>query len=250
MATLDRRLGALATCVLLAAGTAYADEPTLTDPPNSPTCEQLPADCPGAQAQTEPAPPPPMAMVEPAIQKPWYDTIGYGLSLGGGVDGFVGDAFRDLTNTGGSWNLRFTAGTRSYLALELSYIGSAQGIDAIGLDNDAVLVGNGLQAALRINFLRNYVVQPFVYGGAAWRNYTLSNTIVNVSDVNDSDDVFEIPVGVGVAGYISGFMADLRAEYRAAWGNDLVPVLDEDDEGAIVGSADRWGVMADLGVQF
>ena len=250
MLTSNRLTGVLATCVMVAATTAYADEPMLTDPPSN-KCDQIAADCPSAQAQTEPAPPPPpMATEEPTVERPWYDRIGYGLSLGGGVDGFVGDALRSFTNTGGSWNLRFTAGTRSYLALEASYIGSAQSINAIGLDNGAVLVGNGLQAALRVNFLRNYVVQPFIYGGAAWRNYSLSDTIVNTSDVLDSDDVFELPVGIGLAGYISGFMADVRAEYRAAWGNDLIPSIANDDQGAIVGAGDRWGVTANIGMEF
>ena len=257
MPIFNRLNGALATCALVAAAsTAYADEPTLTNPPNSAQCEQLPADCPGAQAQTEPAPapqatpPPPMAMEEPVIERPWYERIGYGLSLGGGVSGFVGDVLRDATSVGGSWDVRLVAGTKQYLALEASYIGSAQSINAIGLDDDAILVGNGLQAALRVNFLRDYYVQPFILGGAAWRHYELSDVVINVSDVTDTDDVFELPVGVGLAGYISGFMADIRAEYRFAWGSDLVPNIEDLDEGAVASGMDRWGVTANVGMEF
>ena len=249
MVTFNRLNAALVTSVLLAASAAYADEPALTPGP----CE---LDCPAPQAQTEPAPapqatpPPPMAMEEPEIVTPWYERVGYGLSLGGGVSGFVSDAFRSETSVGGSWDVRLVAGTKQYLALEASYIGSAQSVNAIGLDDDAILVGNGLQAALRVNFLRNYYVQPFLYGGAAWRHYELSNVTINVSDVTDSDDVFEVPVGVGLAGYISGFMADVRAEYRAAWGNDLIPAFTGLDDGAVVGSMDRWGVTGNIGMEF
>lgn len=251
MLTLNRLTGALATCVLVAAtSAAFAGEPTLTDPPS-----KCPSDCPNAQAQTEPAPapqatpPPPMAMEEPAVERPWYDRIGYGLSLGGGVDDFVGSDIRNFTNVGGSWNLRFTAGTKSYLALEASYIGSAQSINVLGLDTNAVLVGNGLQAALRLNFVRHYVVQPFIYGGGAWRNYSLSNTIVNTSDVTNNANEFELPLGVGLAGYISGFMADIRGEYRFAWGDDLVPNIQANNSG-VSASLDRWGVTGNIGMEF
>ena len=254
MLTLNRLTGALATCVLVAATSAYADEPTLTDPPSK--CDKVPADCPGAQAQTEPAPapqatpPPPMAMEEPAVERPWYDRIGYGLSLGGGVDDFVGSEARDFTNVGGSWNLRFTAGTKSYLALEGSYIGSAQSINVLGLDTNAVLVGNGHPGCVAYQRRGNYVVQPFVYGGAAWRNYSLSNTVINTSDVTDNANEFEVPLGIGFAGYIHGFMADVRGEYRFAWGDELVPRIGLGDSGSIDTSLDRWGVTGNIGMEF
>lgn len=265
MPTFNRLHGALAACVLLAASSAYADDdPTLTDGPDeSAKCEQIPADCPSSTSTTttstetttpapapQATPPPPMAMEEPTYEAPWYERLGYGLSIGGGVDDFVGDALRGTTGVGGGWNVRFTAGTRSWLAIEASYIGSAQSIDAIGLDNDAVLVGNGLQGGIRLNVLQNYYVQPFIYGAAAWRHYDLSNDSFNTSDVRNDDDVFELPVGVGVAGYIQGFMADVRAEYRGAWGNDLIPAFSGDDDGSIVGSMDRWSVNGSLGMEF
>ena len=80
--------------MLVAASTAYADEPTLTDPPSN-KCDQIAADCPGAQAQTEPVPapqaiPPPPMGGGARIERPWYERVGYGLTLGGGVSGFVG----------------------------------------------------------------------------------------------------------------------------------------------------------------
>jgi len=274
MPALKRLRGSIATCVLLACGIAYADEqPTLTDPPNkNPTCEQENAACPQNQpstttttpspmtSQPEPQPtytptepqptytPPPPAHHYMGEERPWYETIGYGLAVTGGVDDFVSGDAHDTTSVGGDWGVRLTMGTNSFIAGELSYIGSAQSIDALGLDNSAVLVGNGAQGALRLNLTKmaSYV-QPFVYGGAAWRHYDLTNESFNTSDVSNHSDVFEVPVGVGVAGYIMGFMGDVRAEYRGAWGDEILPEPDRNNSNAIIGDMDRWAVTASLG---
>jgi hypothetical protein len=283
MQNLRRLNRVLTACVLVISAHAYGDdqEPTLTPdqqecPPSADqtTCPPPAQDqtmAPEQEQQTmapdQTAPqttttttttgyPPPVvqpgstAMGEEQYERPWYETMGIGLSVGGGVDDFVGDAMRDTTSIGGSWNVRMTFGTHLPLAAEASYIGSAQSINALGLDDDAVLVGNGLQGALRLNVLPKFAVQPFLYGGAAWRHYDLTNTNFNTSDVRDSDDVFEVPVGVGIAGYIMGFMADVRAEYRGAWGSDLIPNLRGGDDNTIIGEADRWGVNASIGASF
>jgi len=219
------------------------------------TCDP-PAAC--AQAAPTPAPPPPaepQAMEETPAPAPvapmeehevWYDRLGMGFAVGGGVDDFASSAAKDTTGMGGSWNARITLGTRQYVAFEGSYIGSAQSIKALGLDTNAELVGNGAQAALRVNILRNFVVQPFLYGGAAWRHYDITNSNTNTSDVKNSDDVLEIPAGVGVSGYIGGFMADVRGEYRWATGEDLLPDVD----GAGHANLDRWGVTGNLGFAY
>ena len=270
MITMNRMHGAIAF-VLLTVSSAYAQqqpaqEPTLTDPPKeTEACDNPDINCP-PQAQQQPTttttttttgtteppmyqPPPPQESYT-TVETPWYDMVGFGLSVGGGVDDFVGDAFRSTTSIGGGWNVRATMGTRQYIAGEVSYIGSAQSIDALGLDNDATLVGNGVQGALRINVLKGLPVQPFVYGGAAWRHYDLTDVTINTSDVRDSDDVFEVPVGVGLSGYFYGFMADVRGEYRGSWDNDLIPTLDNDDDGTIINAMDRWSVSGSLGVEF
>jgi hypothetical protein len=175
---------------------------------------------------------------------PTLDASAIALTLGGGVDDFVGEDMRDNTNTGGSWNVRATFGTDSYLALEAAYIGSAQSIDAFGLDSDAVLVGNGAQAGLRVNATRYTTAQPFIYSALAWRHYDITNTDINTSDIEDSDDVFEIPVGVGIAGKFGMFTVDARGEYRFAADEDMAPT---DSPGTA--SMDRWGVMANIGVE-
>jgi hypothetical protein len=279
MQTLSRLYGALAMATLVASGTAYAQaqpqpqpqpqpqgqagQPGLTPSPSQQTCPEdvAPENCPVAQGEagtattsttttttstaTAPAYAPPAEHYEP-----WYMRMGFGLSLGGGVSDFVGDAARATTNIGGDWTVRGTWGTRSWLALELAYMGSAQSVDAIGLDNNAVLVGNGVTGDVRFNVLPRFIAQPFLYGGAAWRHYDVTNTNINVSDVNNTDDVFEVPVGIGLAGYIYGFMADVRGEYRMAWGNDLIPSIAGENNGSLIGSLDRWNVTGTLGMAF
>jgi hypothetical protein len=213
------------------------------DCPNAPQAAPPPQPAPVAEPAPEPLPPQPQPYV---VQEEEYekDLYGISLTLGGGVDDFVESDFRDLTDTGGSWNVRAAYGTNSYVAVEGSYIGSAQGIDTFGLDTDAILVGNGAQAALRLNVTRDYPAQPFVYGGLAWRHYSLTNTDFNTSDVSDSDDVLEIPVGLGIAGKFYGFTVDARGEYRFATDDDLVITADDNFDGM-----DRWGVMANIGYE-
>ena len=184
----------------------------------------------------------------------WHERAGLSLSLGGGIDDFVSEGLRARTSLGGSWNIRATLGTHSVVGGEASYIGSAQSIDALGLDDDAILVGNGAQAALRLNGTFNLPVQPFIFGGAAWRRYDLTNADFNTSAVRDSDDVLEIPVGLGIAGKWSGLVLDVRGEFRPTLDNDLIPTFGPDNDEDI-GNDDfaamhRWGVNASIGYEF
>jgi hypothetical protein len=228
---------------------APATETTETCDPDTPCAEPMPPQ-PPPQAQATPAP---YVAPEPSHEtyvetpsKPWIERVGLGFSAGGGVDDFASDTMRSTTGVGGGWNVRATLGTRSILAFEGSYIGSAQTIDALGLDNDAILVGNGAQGALRLNFVTNFPAQPFAYGGVAWRHYNITQSNFNTSDIADSDDVAEFPAGVGLAGYLYGMMADVRGEYRFATGEDLAP----SNSNSGTATMDRWAVTGSLGFNY
>jgi hypothetical protein len=212
-----------------------------------------------------PPPPPPTYTTPPAsyttVVVPDSDRGAYGdeymprygiaIAAGGGASGFTSESLRGTTNPGGDWDVRLTFGTRSPLAFEASYIGSAQSIDALGLDSDAVLVGNGVQGALRLNTTIDLPVQPFIYGGVAWRRYDLTNTSANTSDISDSDDVLEVPLGVGIAGKFQGLIVDARGEFRPAWFQDLVPeIINDTGLSDGYGSMHRWGVNASVGYEF
>jgi len=188
------------------------------------------------------------------------ERLGIAVELGAGTSSFTNSNLRDATNMSGDWDVRLVFGTRSPLAFEASYIGSAQSINALGLDNNALLVGNGVQGALRLNATIDAPVQPFLYAGAAWRRYSLQNTATNVSDVSDSDNVLEIPAGIGVAGKFKGLILDARGEFRYARDANLMPNLT--GNGSDVGGVDvgtnnndfaamhRWGINANIGYEF
>lgn len=180
--------------------------------------------------------------VEP--RRSMYDRYGIAVSLGGGVEGFTGDTLRNTTDPGGGWNVRLIAGLKSPLALEASYIGSAQNIDALGLSGNALLVGNGAQAAARLNLTGGMRVQPFVFGGAAWKHYQIMNESSNTSDLVNNDNVVEFPLGVGFGGRYRGLLLDLRGEYRIATQADLVSRTSPDAR------MDRFGVNASIGASF
>ncbi len=254
MTSLKRELGGIAFVLLAASGNAHAQ--TLTPSDQTPGCPSESTEPSEAGAPSEPCPapapqqPPPAwqgaptgaPATEPATAESWVSSVGLAISGGGGADGFTSGTMRDVTNIGGSWNVRMALGTRLYTALELSYIGSAQGVDTFaGPPTSAVLVGNGAQGALRINATTNYFLQPFIYGGAAWRHYSLTNTDIDTPrDLSSSANVFEVPAGGGIAAYFSGVMVDVRGEYRWSWGDDLMPDT----------SMNRWGATGNVGYEF
>jgi hypothetical protein len=210
-------------------------DPVIIDPAPTPVVSYTPV-------YTEP--------VVVASEAPFLERYGVAFVLGGGVEGFTNDSMRASTNDGGNWDARAIFGTRDWVGFEAAYIGSAQSIDALGLDGNALLVGNGAQGNLRLNLTKDQLVQPFAYAGAAWRRYSLQNEGVNTSAVSNSDDVLEIPMGVGMAYKYEGFMVDLRGEFRMATGEDLLPSLTDESGENTAAEMHRWGVKANIGYAF
>jgi hypothetical protein len=265
------RRGLFASCAtfcLIATANAQptpSDEPSGPDTPTTPETTSPETEQPQTTEQSTTIVTPPPVVTTPAPsptyepsgqpviheteQENWYKKYGVSVALGGGVSGFTNQRMRDTTNVGGDWAVRLTFGSRSPLAFEAAYIGSAQSIDALGLDTDTLLVSNGIQGNLRLNVTTNMPVQPFVFGGGAWRHYSLAREDFNTSDINNSDDVFEIPLGVGVAAKSHGFMFDARGEFRIATNSDLVPSLDSPDLGDH-SAEHRWSANANIGYEF
>lgn len=153
--------------------------------------------------------------------------MGIGFMVGGGVNDYVND-FDESTDVGGNWEARAVLGTRSIVAGELAYHGTANDIDTLGLDDSAVLMSNGAEGALRINFLTE-AVQPYVLGGVGWKHFNVVNTDTNTSNIADSDDALTVPVGAGIAYKMNNIYADLRGMYRPAFLADMVDDgIDED----------------------
>jgi hypothetical protein len=144
---------------------------------------------------------------------PLLSPIGMSAMIGGGVIQFVDAGANEMAPLGGSWTARFVFGTRTNLAGELAYLGSAQPIDALGVDDKAYLLSNGLEAAFRLNALTG-AWQPYATVGVAWRRFDIQNTERNTSSLASTDNVTELPIGAGLAYRNSGFVADVRVELR------------------------------------
>jgi hypothetical protein len=165
--------------------------------------------------------------------------FGMAAEIGGGVGGFAYNQASSQTTVSGTWNARLIFGTKTHFAVEAAYIGSAQGLNTLGVADNAYLTSNGAEALLRYNIITG-MWQPYVMGGAAWRHYTLTNTNVNTSDVQNQDDVAETPIGAGLAFKYAGFLADLRGEYRPAFQATLIGPT----------NLSNWGVNGRVGFEF
>jgi len=148
--------------------------------------------------------------------------IGMELQVGGGVEGFMDKDATAVAKAGGDWTARLVVGTRSHIAGEAAYTGTAQNLDALGVSDKAVLMSNGLEALARVNILTG-AWQPYAIAGYSWRHYRVTNTAVNTSSVAESDNVNAIPVGAGLAWRAGRFVTDLRLTFQGAFGKELIP---------------------------
>jgi peptidoglycan-associated lipoprotein len=228
--------------------TMPAETPTETAEPVAPPPEPEAAD--EEAAPIEPLPSDTYTAVD-TVPPPTSDlpqsVIGVQATVGGGVTGFIQDGARAFSGTGGSWDARLAFGTRQWVGLEAAYVGSAQGINILGLDNDAVLVGNGAEAALRVNFTRARV-QPYLFGGVGWMNYSITNTAVTAS-MDQMDNVFALPFGAGVSARLGrGFILDVRGTGRATFDDTLL----EQSAFGNQGNAElhSWNATGRLGWEF
>jgi hypothetical protein len=164
------------------------------------------------------------------------------------VVGFVDSGTRAFTNPGGSWEARMTFGSRFPVAFEAAYVGSAQGIVALGLSSNAILLGNGGEATLRINFTTSRL-QPYLFGGGGLTRYQVTNAAVNTSSVRSSDDVVTVPTGVGLSARLSReFFIDVRGTYRFTFDDQLFATAS-----ALSGTGnaglDSWSAIGRLGFE-
>lgn len=165
----------------------------------------------------------------------------YSLSAGGGVIQSLDGSTRDITDLGGTWNVRFAAGVRSLISAEIAYVGSAQDIDnAMMLGDDAAVVGNGAEGAFRVG-LPDTDLQPYAFAGVGMSRYSVVN-----SDADLDDNVVFFPAGLGLAYRMTDLVIDVRGTARAAFDDDLF----EGMNGAADNRLDNWSASAQVGWQF
>jgi hypothetical protein len=199
----------------------------------------------------EPYTPPPAPLEEAAAAEPPQSAlqrIGLGVSVGGGVAGFIDDGARDVTSPAGTWDARVIFGTQLPVAIEAAYVGQAQGIDATGIDTDTVLLGNGIEGAVRLQ-LPGYMLQPYALVGMGWMRYQLTNRDLNTSAIRNDDDTLTVPLGLGLTVMLPvGAMFDVRGVYRPTFSDNLLN--DYYSGTGISPELHTWGVSGNLGWSF
>jgi hypothetical protein len=202
-----------------------------------------------APEQDVPHPPPgsgPSYLVP--LPKPPSDTpgsiIGVETLVGAGATGFIDSGARAFVDMGALWDLRLVLGSRTRLALEAAYVGSEQALKGLGNEGQGRLIGNGAEAALRLN-IRRRPLQPYVFGGFGWTNYRLGNGLAFNSDQGGSDNVFLVPLGAGVSlRWDAGFVVDVRGTLRLTYSDALLSTP------SVSTSLRNWTGTARLGYEF
>ncbi len=173
--------------------------------------------------------------------------LGLEVLAGGGVTGFMDDLTNDTTDTGGMWTARVVAGSRSRVAVEAAYVGSAQDIDALGVDANATVLGSGLEADVRLNFTRELMLQPYVFAGIGWTHYQITNSDVNTSSIQEDDDVMQLPAGAGFSLRLTRSMIfDVRGTVRAAVDDGMFDQVGNSEDDGL----ESWSTTAHLGFGF
>jgi hypothetical protein len=168
-------------------------------------------------------------------------TTPYGLAIlvGGGITDFSGSTAQGFTDPAGMWRAAINLGTRTFLGFELAYVGSSQDVQALGLDQSGFLLQNGGEGLVKLNLLPG-MWQPYVYGGAGWSHYSISNEDFNTSAVEDTDNVATFPIGGGLGFRYEGLVVDGRGQYKFAVDNELFGD----------GSMNTWGANLNVGWEF
>ena len=170
--------------------------------------------------------------------------IGLAIMAGGGVTDFTEGTTRNETTVGGSWDVRALVATRTWLGFEVSYIGGANPIKALGVSGNSKLVRNGVEAALRAQlplYHGGTLLEPYAVAGVGWNSYrvTYVNTY-SASVTTGGDDTVAVPLGLGFMVGYKGVLVDLRSTLRPTFrqtilGNQGAAGLTNWDAGAMIG---------------
>lgn len=152
---------------------------------------------------------------------------------GGGIVGFVGGTGAP----GPGWNLRITGALSDRVAIEGNYLGSINE----RIDTNDSLVMTTIDAGIRYNLLLadEFVVQPFVVGGAGYAGF---------AGKNGDPAMLVVPLAVGVERLLTpNVKIGARFGYRPAFFDDLsTPKMFRNDK---LG-ADTWTLLAQVGGGF
>ncbi len=163
--------------------------------------------------------------------------------LGGGATNFIDNAVKSSVDVGGTWDLRLGFGSRFFVGAEAAYVGSARN-STLG----SSLVTNGLEGVIRVQYpyvTGDWLIEPFGFGGAGWTHLKINSVALNTPALQDSDDVFVIPLGGGLTVAYDHFLFDGRFTYRQTFNESLVRAAD-----GTPASLKNWAVTASVGYEF
>lgn len=213
--------------VVLLATSAHAQD---VNPPPNPPAE------PGEPEPTE------------VVAQPWS------ISAGFGVIDFTGSSAGDASDIGITYDIRVGYRLSRPFRLEGALFRSSQDIEALGLASDASIKSTGLEALARYDFVGitafdvgGIEISPFVFGGLAWQNFSLSDEGVNTSDVADDDTTFAIPLGAGIGGASGRLNVDARFTWRQTFDDEMFSARLDGD---VDSSLSQWALTARAGVAF
>jgi len=222
-----------------------AEAPTAEATPPAP--EPTP---PPPVVEETPPPPPPVVVEVPPAARPLgpASRVGVGAQVGGGVTGFTDKEARQVTDPGGQWEARLSVGTRLPIALEGAYVGTAQNLEVGGLNQQALVVGQGAEGDVRIN-VGTLKVQPYIFGGFGWTRYEVMQANGATAGIADVDNTLNVPMGAGLDFRVSqSLLLDLRGNWRWTFDDELL-------DGAYNGTGKtaklhNWNASAHLGWEF
>ncbi|MGE0546000.1 MAG: outer membrane protein [Kofleriaceae bacterium] len=237
MKKLQRTLPAAGLGIAITATAAYAQSPEAQPP----------------EPDTEPPLTEPTSLADSArdraLQQPWTASLGLGFMQ------LTGNTADDAVDIGVAYEVRGGYRMSDLLVLEGAYIGSSQSITALGLDDDATLRSNGLEAIARLDLDRwihtdvgGMRIAPFGIAGLAFQRFSLNNEGANTSAVADGDNVYGIPLGAGVGATTGRFDADARFTWRTTFDEDLF--RDPSDGSNIDASMSHWTLTVRAGLAF
>lgn len=180
--------------------------------------------------------------------------LGIYAAVGGGVADFTESNVEDATQFGGYWDARVGVGSKTIFAGEVAYSGGARDIAALGLNDAAYLMNNGVEGIARLNVpldlgtdVQELRIAPYTFGGVGWQHYNLGNVTTNTSSVQFADDIMTVPLGLGLAFAFEGITLDGRLTYRHAFFSDMLGTATSSFDSTSLSS---WTAGAALGFEF
>jgi hypothetical protein len=165
--------------------------------------------------------------------------IGITVMAGGGGGSFFDDDLAGQTSATGMWQVRAVVGSRRHFAGEMAYVGGAQNVNTLGVNQGARMINNGFEGAFRWNVLTG-ILQPYALGGIGYQHYKIADEQVITSDVQSYGDVLNFPLAVGVALKPGPFTLDGRVTFRPATNSGLLRS----------NNMSTWDIGANAGFEF